>query len=133
VILSSILALAYKGYGRSASSEISRKVSESPELQMESQTEQRAQRPSNVQDQTLSEDKAVAEEGGPFDEIDDMFEDDDIIREIEEASEKFGKGDVAGADSKLRTAKKSGFFDSESVEDVKDKMKKVHDKFEDRI
>ena len=124
------VSLAYIASNRTRSQDIRKEISESPELQMTSSrsTQRQTETPEKKETPEQSEERR-----NPFEKIDSEFGDDEVIKEIEEASERFSSGEITGAESKLREAKEAGFFDSENIEDVKDKMKEVHKKFEDHL
>ena len=124
------VSLAYIALNRTRSQDIRKEISESPELQMNTSTS--TQRQTETPEKKETPEKSE-ERRNPFEKIDSEFGDDEVIKEIEEASERFSSGEITGADSKLREAKEAGFFDSENIEDVKDKMKEVHKKFEDHL
>ena len=84
------------------------------------------------QEDTEEIEKSAEED--PFDDINDMFEDEEVVRETEEASSLMSRGEMKRAEEKLEQAKNSDFFSGgNSFDEIKDRVKEAHRKFREGL
>ncbi|WP_414837610.1 PQQ-binding-like beta-propeller repeat protein [Candidatus Nanosalina sp. VS9-1] len=89
---------------------------------------------SNTSEPSAVEDSSMEESTeDKLEKLDNMFEDEEIVQASEEASDRMSQGDLSGAEKKLAEVRDSDFLSRKGVEDIEDKIKKVHRHFERSI
>ena len=110
-------------------------------VELTSGSSEPSQRPQNMrrpQQQTAAETQIDQEQEDDietsFEELDEKFRDDDIVKKLREASEQVESGRLGKGEKTLSDVKNSDFFSTgPGLEDIKEKVKDVHKRFEDSI